>query len=241
MTLWSWRIAKYLAFAVLAAGLFEAVQAPAAQDRQRAVTRRVIPGFVGVCMAGYGLMKAMHYELSEAWIFQGFVASAAAVTGAIVSAEGERLRRLGAAAALGGLAAAIAVMVTRSPDGSLLVLLALLSGGLMGAWLAPPRSDAPSADHALRFFRTVARLEGLSLILLVCIAMPLRKLTGIELDGGQGWIGWTHGILVVLYLPALWSAWWSAPLSLVHVAAGFFASLLPGGTFAFERWALPRD
>ena len=111
----------------------------------------------------------------------------------------------------------------------------------MGAWLAPPRSDAPSADHALRFFRTVARLEGLSLILLVCIAMPLRKLTGIELDGGQGWIGWTHGILVVLYLPALWSAWWSAPLSLVHVAAGFFASLLPGGTFAFERWALPRD
>ena len=71
--------------------------------------------------------------------------------------------------------------------------------------------------------------------------MPLRKLTGIELDGGQGWIGWTHGILVVLYLPALWSAWWSAPLSLVHVAAGFFASLLPGGTFAFERWALPRD
>lgn len=242
MAILAWRIAKYLGFALFAAGLFDAVRLPQADERQKAVAQRVVPGFVLLCIGGYGLMKTLGYGLGDAWIFRSFVAGAAAVSGAVASAEGGWSRRPGAAAALGALGAAIGLMVTRNnPEAVALIAAPTLVGAACGFALSPATSGAPSAHRALAWFRTIAWLEGASLILMVCIAMPLRKLAGIHLDGGQGWIGWMHGILVVLYLPALASAMWSAPLSVPKAVLGFIASVVPGGTFAFERFALPRE
>lgn len=240
MELVLWRIAKYLSLAWFAVGLVGAIRPTDAEQRQRAVVRVCVPGFGAACIASYGLMKALGLGLGEPWVFRGFLAAAAAVCGAVMAAEGRRTRRLGAAAALAGFGAATALMVTRHLlDPTVPVALTTALCAAAGALLAPLETTEPSGQRALAWFRTIAWLEGASLILLVGIAMPLKRLAGIHLDGGQGWIGWAHGVLVVLYLPALASAAWAGPLSLPRVLLGFLASIVPGGTFAFERWGLP--
>lgn len=84
------------------------------------------------------------------------------------------------------------------------------------------------------WFLAVARAEGLSLLLLMGLAMPLKRLAGIPEP--VSWIGWVHGMLVFVYLIALGSVRRVEGWSLLRCAAAFGASLVPFGTFAFERW-----
>jgi integral membrane protein len=85
----------------------------------------------------------------------------------------------------------------------------------------------------LSTFLWVARLEGLSLIVLMGIAMPLKY--------GLGWEhatmvpGWAHGVLFVAYTALLFAVGFQQRWSLGRVVAGGAASLLPFGTFVFER------
>ncbi len=53
----------------------------------------------------------------------------------------------------------------------------------------------------LNRFRAIALLEGLSFVLLLFIAMPLKYLAGMPL--GVKVVGWAHGMLFVLYF-LLW-------------------------------------
>lgn len=83
------------------------------------------------------------------------------------------------------------------------------------------------------WFLRVARAEGLSLLVLLGVAMPLKYVAGVP--AATAWVGWLHGTLVFVYLVALGSvarveAWrWG------RVALAVVASVLPGGTFVFER------
>lgn len=85
----------------------------------------------------------------------------------------------------------------------------------------------------LRLFRLVALLEGLSFVVLVFIAMPLKYLADLPLAVRV--VGMAHGILFVLFLLALGHAamdrGWAAP----RVLYAFIASLVPFGTFVFDR------
>lgn len=85
----------------------------------------------------------------------------------------------------------------------------------------------------LRWFLQVARAEGLSLLLLFFVAMPLKYAAGIP--AATVWVGWLHGILVFLYLIALGSAGRVEGWSWRRLGVAFVASLLPFGTFVFER------
>lgn len=82
-----------------------------------------------------------------------------------------------------------------------------------------------------RFF-AVALLEGISFLVLVFIAMPMKYLAGKPELVKQ--VGMAHGLLFVLFVLTLFQAatennWgWKKPL------IGFVASLLPFGTFWFE-------
>jgi len=82
-------------------------------------------------------------------------------------------------------------------------------------------------------FLWVARLEGLSLLLLMGVAMPLKY--------GLGWShatqvpGWAHGVLFVAYVVLLAAVGLKARWSVARLAMGFVASFLPFGTFIFER------
>ncbi len=81
-------------------------------------------------------------------------------------------------------------------------------------------------------FRAIALLEGLSFVLLLFIAMPLKYLAGMPL--GVKLVGWAHGMLFVLYLLLLSEVAVAHRWSLVRVVGAFLASLLPFGTFVLD-------
>src|SRR5687767_11938484 len=82
-------------------------------------------------------------------------------------------------------------------------------------------------------FRQVAFLEGLSLLLLLFLAMPLKYLA--DSPSMVKYVGWAHGFLFLLYMILLLMVWIQYKWPFAKVFIAFLASLLPFGTFLFER------
>lgn len=93
-------------------------------------------------------------------------------------------------------------------------------------------SDGRGGRAAIRCLRVVALLEGVSYLVLLGVAMPLKYLAGMP--EAVRVVGWAHGGLFVLYVAAV--AWagtvrrWAAG----RWAANLIASLLPFGPFVME-------
>src|SRR5215211_5033483 len=86
----------------------------------------------------------------------------------------------------------------------------------------------------LQQFRAVGYAEGVSFLVLLGIAMPLKYLA--QLPQPVLVVGWVHGILWLLYLvtaarAAYWDGW-----SFRHLFWAGVASVLPFGPFVFDRW-----
>jgi len=81
-------------------------------------------------------------------------------------------------------------------------------------------------------FRAVALLEGLSFVVLLFIAMPLKYLAGLPLAVRV--VGMAHGVLFLLYVPSLLEVAVVHRWSLSRVVAAFGASLVPFGTFVLD-------
>jgi integral membrane protein len=86
--------------------------------------------------------------------------------------------------------------------------------------------------------RAVALLEGLSFLLLLFIAMPLKYWAGIPLAVKV--VGWAHGLLFVLFHLVLVEAATTHRWSLVRIVGAFISSLVPFGTFVLDA-RLRRD
>ncbi|HEU4406501.1 MAG TPA: DUF3817 domain-containing protein [Polyangiaceae bacterium] len=81
-------------------------------------------------------------------------------------------------------------------------------------------------------FRLVAWLEGLSFVVLLGVAMPLKYLLGRPLAVRV--VGLAHGVLFVLYIIAVAEAFGAGRFRVGRAFWAFVASLLPFGTFVFE-------
>lgn len=81
--------------------------------------------------------------------------------------------------------------------------------------------------------RAIGLAEGLSFLVLLGIAMPLKYLAGEPL--AVKLVGWAHGVLFIAYLAALAQAALAHRWSMNRVAAGTLAALLPFGTFVLDR------
>ncbi len=85
---------------------------------------------------------------------------------------------------------------------------------------------------ALGRFRIVAFLEGVSFLILLFIAMPLKYFAG------QPWavkqVGMAHGVLFVLYLVALAHVMYTLKWSIWKGLVAVFASFIPFGTFILD-------
>lgn len=84
-------------------------------------------------------------------------------------------------------------------------------------------------------FRHIARAEGVSFLLLLFIAMPLKHIWDMPL--AVRYVGWAHGLLFVGYwvaaIPLFTRLKWDAE-RIVGLGA---ASVLPFGTFVMEaKW-----
>jgi len=82
-------------------------------------------------------------------------------------------------------------------------------------------------------FRVIGYLEGLSFLVLLFAAMPLKYFA--DIPGPVAVTGAIHGALFVLYLLALAAAAVVFRWTLGRVIGGVVASLLPFGPFVFER------
>lgn len=95
----------------------------------------------------------------------------------------------------------------------------------------------------LRLFRLVAMAEGISFLLLVFIAMPIKWIPAL---GGNPmpvrYVGMAHGILFVLYVVLLIRCMVEYNWNIKKAAILFIASILPFGTFyADKKYLKPEE
>ena len=86
----------------------------------------------------------------------------------------------------------------------------------------------------LRYFRLVGYAEGVSFLVLLGIAMPLKYLAGYPKPVLV--VGWIHGILWIAYLLAAARAGYVERWPKRNYLFAFVASVLPFGPFVFDGW-----
>jgi integral membrane protein len=87
--------------------------------------------------------------------------------------------------------------------------------------------------YSRRTLEMVALLEGVSLLVLLGVAMPLKYFAGIPLATRV--VGLLHGLAFLSYAVVLLDAWASRQRSGRTIALGLLAGFLPAGTFVFVR------
>jgi integral membrane protein len=92
---------------------------------------------------------------------------------------------------------------------------------------------------AIGRFRLIAFIEGLSYILLLFIAMPLKY--GLNFPEAVKYTGWVHGLFFVLYQLALIQNAILLRWNLLKIAGAFIASILPFGTFVLDAKLLKSE
>ncbi len=85
----------------------------------------------------------------------------------------------------------------------------------------------------LSLFRKTAIAEGISYLLLIFIAMPLKYWADMPL--AVKYTGWAHGVLFMLYIVFLIMAWLEYKWSFKKAAMYGFASLLPFAPFWVDK------
>ncbi|HTV19540.1 MAG TPA: DUF3817 domain-containing protein [Polyangiaceae bacterium] len=85
--------------------------------------------------------------------------------------------------------------------------------------------------YSRRTFELVALLEGLSFLVLLGVAMPLKYFGGMPLATRVG--GLVHGLAFIAYAVVLIDALATRQWSGRTVALGLLAGVLPAGTFVF--------
>jgi integral membrane protein len=95
----------------------------------------------------------------------------------------------------------------------------------------------PMAQHSITSYKTHVRLsgllEGISFILLLAIAMPLKYWAGMP--EYVRYIGMAHGVLFIWYIISVVLVRDQYRLSNRHTAVALLASLLPFGTFYADK------
>ena len=82
-------------------------------------------------------------------------------------------------------------------------------------------------------FRLIAVAEGISYLLLLCIAMPLKYF--FAMPEAVKIVGWLHGILFLAYIPAALIMRRALNWSVLYLLWALAASLIPFGTFILDR------
>lgn len=84
--------------------------------------------------------------------------------------------------------------------------------------------------------RKAALIEGTTLVLLVLIAVPLKRMAGMP--EFVSILGPIHGIAFITYCLMLSNALSQKVLDAKQTTTGFVAAFIPFGSFAFEHFVL---
>ena len=86
--------------------------------------------------------------------------------------------------------------------------------------------------NTIHVLRVVGLIEGISFLVLLGIAMPLKYLA--EIDAAVKVAGWAHGILFIVFCALLAAAMFIAGWTIRRSALVFFAALIPFGPFLID-------
>lgn len=100
----------------------------------------------------------------------------------------------------------------------------------------PPPMSQPPLSPPLARLRSIGFAEGVSFLVLLGIAMPLKYLADMPMAVKV--VGWAHGVLFILYCLSIADAWRKEGWPLSRVALAFLAAWLPFGPFVFDRKVL---
>ena len=93
--------------------------------------------------------------------------------------------------------------------------------------------------NSISTFRRVGNIEGISFLLLLLVAMPLKYVWGWP------WavkvVGWAHGVLFIAFGVSLFGVWRAQRWSWTRLVVFFAAAFFPLGPFLADRWLLRRD
>jgi integral membrane protein len=84
----------------------------------------------------------------------------------------------------------------------------------------------------IRQLRIVGLAEGVSFLLLLGVAMPLKYLAGLPM--AVRIVGMAHGVLFIIYVLALVHAQMTVGWPVRRVLALMLAAILPAGTFVMD-------
>ena len=87
--------------------------------------------------------------------------------------------------------------------------------------------------NEVRRLRVTGIAEGISFLVLLFVAMPLKYFLDFPLAVKV--VGWAHGILFILYVVIVFMSTRAMKWSLVDVFNALVASLVPGGTLFLDR------
>ncbi len=86
---------------------------------------------------------------------------------------------------------------------------------------------------SLEWLRKVGNAEGISYLLLLGVAMPLKYMAGMP--EAVRILGSIHGFLFVLFMAALFRVWQTQKWPYERVAMAFLLSIVPFGTFYLDK------
>lgn len=92
---------------------------------------------------------------------------------------------------------------------------------------------------SIRNLRIIGILEGISFLVLLLIAMPLKYVWDMPLM--VKYTGWAHGLLFILYIVAVPLAKRAMNWNVLWVFIAWATSLIPLGTFVLDRYLVKRE
>ena len=88
--------------------------------------------------------------------------------------------------------------------------------------------------QSIALLRKIGILEGISLLVLLGIAMPLKHLA--NKPEAVKYVGWIHGLLFVAFMVNVAFVYFEKNWPFKRVIIAFIAAFLPFGTFVFDNW-----
>jgi integral membrane protein len=88
-------------------------------------------------------------------------------------------------------------------------------------------------NKQLSWLRKTGIAEGISFLVLLLIAMPLKYY--FDQPMAVKFVGWFHGLLFIIFIVMAWKFKTEHNKNIKWFAIAFIAALLPGGTFFFDK------
>jgi integral membrane protein len=89
------------------------------------------------------------------------------------------------------------------------------------------------SENTYSYFRNVAQAEGVSYLLLLGIAMPLKYVAGMP--WAVKYVGWAHGVLFMWYMTVLVSISFRKDWGILRIIWALAAALLPFGPWLLDK------